>query len=214
MAQNLFNLGNYFPNRVKWQGPDARGYPWPDARMGGRANVFPGAPRPPRENPFPGVPPTPTPAPQFPGPSPTPVPAPIPGPQPSPVPPVDQYPGPTPGPGPAPGPRPFPGYPRPPRERPFPPGPTGPPLPVPTPIPGPADQLPVPPMQPLDPSVLYGILSFLASHPALGGGGQMLSQYATPGVLQMLQQIRGQMPEAWLPQIRAQFNNTPYGGIL
>lgn len=238
MAQDLFNLNNYFPNRGgggaslqgdPWTdfagsvGGQQRGYPW--MRAGGGRVPAPG-PRGGFPQPFPGrVQPRWQPQPSAGMPMPNPAPGPRPGggggspgpdtvpgpfPRPAPLPPPGQFPprG-TPPPSPFPGPSPLPpgggGRPRPL------PGPPMPPLPVPPQLPGP-DQLPQ--MNPLDPNVLYGILSFLASHPALGQGGGMLSQYATPDVLQALARIRSQMPEAWLPQIRAQFEGSPYGGIL
>lgn len=68
-------------------------------------------------------------------------------------------------------------------------------------------------MQPMDPMLLYGILSYLAQNPAMGDLGS-LAQYQTPSVMNALSQIRGIMPSSWLPQLRAQFVNSPYGPMF
>ena len=76
---------------------------------------------------------------------------------------------------------------------------------------------PLPPgtqMSPLNPAVLYGILSYLASTPALGHGQDMLQQYQSPQIQQALAQLGQQMPSAWLPQIRAQLYGSPYANLF
>jgi len=69
-------------------------------------------------------------------------------------------------------------------------------------------------MNPLPPQLLYGILSYLASTPAMGHGGESLSQFTSPQIQQALQSLGQQMPSAWLPQIRAQLYNTPYASLF
>ncbi len=136
------------------------------------------------------------------------------------------------GTGTAPGPGPFPGQTFPggngtvPSPLPFPgPGTGGEPTGTPTPpiLPAPpssspgADTVPLPPgteMNPLPPQLLYGILSYLASTPAMGQGAQSLSQFSTPQIQQALAALGPQMPSAWLPQIRAQLYNSPYAALF
>lgn len=84
-------------------------------------------------------------------------------------------------------------------------------------IPGGPSSSPFPPgtqMSPLNPAILYGILSYLASTPAMGHGQEMLQQYQTPQIQQALAQMQQQMPSAWLPQIRAQLYGSPYANLF
>lgn len=68
-------------------------------------------------------------------------------------------------------------------------------------------------------AMLRGLLTMMAGLTAHGGDQnpmmQMLSQYGNPvDFQQVLGQAMQQMPETWLPQLRAHFFNTPFYGAF